>query len=121
MGPESSDLTKINEALAELLKLGERSHDFLEQHIRAIHVNLDRIAKRAMDSFLRQLLSEPRYADPRRLERFAYKVFSDGGEDGTIQEIFRRIGTGNKRFVEFGVAAGNENNTHFLLVIAHPQ
>ena len=32
-----------------------------------------------------------------------------------IQEIFRRIGTTNRTFVEFGVGDGLENNSLFLL------
>jgi hypothetical protein len=38
------------------------------------------------------------------------------GEDGIVQEIFRRIGTTNRFFVEFGVEAGLENNTAYLLL-----
>jgi len=53
--------------------------------------------------------------DPRRLEHFGYKVFSQADEDGIIEEIFRRIGITNKVFVEFGVEIGEENNTRYLL------
>lgn len=49
------------------------------------------------------------------LERYGYKVYSQNDEDGIIQEIFRRIGTYDKRFVEFGVQDGLESNSHFLL------
>lgn len=111
----SDPLAKTNEMLAELLQQSKRSNDFLELMIKAVHFNIDRITRRVLDGFLRQLLTDPRFADPRRLEHYAYSVFSDGGEDGILQEIFNRIGTVNKRFVEFGVAAGNQNNTHFLL------
>jgi len=108
-------LEKTNEVLVELLQQSKQTHELLDLFIRAIHFNIDRITRRVMDSFHRSLLTDPRYADPRRLEHYAYRVFSDGGEDGTIQEIFHRIGTVNRRFVEFGVSAGNENNTHYLL------
>ncbi len=63
-----------------------------------------------------QLLSTPKYSDSRRLEHFGYKVYSQNDEDGIIQEIFRRIGTTNRFFVEFGVQDGLECNTHFLLL-----
>ena len=63
------------------------------------------------------MLKEPHCADPRRLEHYAYKVFSENGEDGTLQEIFRQVGTTNRRFVEFGVSGGNQNNTHYLLYL----
>ena len=40
-------------------------------------------------------------------------VFSQNGEDGVIQEILERIGTGCRFFVEIG-ASGNESNCMFL-------
>lgn len=63
-----------------------------------------------------QLLSTQKYSDPRRLEHFGYKAYSQNDEDGIIQEIFNRIGTTNRFFVEFGVQDGLESNTHFLLL-----
>ncbi len=68
------------------------------------------------EEFVRRLLAEsPRYTDPRSLARFEMQTFSQGGEDGILAEIFRRIGTTNRRFVEFGVGDGLENNTALLL------
>jgi hypothetical protein len=61
------------------------------------------------------LLSDARYADPLRLERFGYKVYSQHEEDGILAEIFRRIGVTNQTFFEFGVEDGQECNTHLLL------
>ena len=52
---------------------------------------------------------------PPHLDSFGYKVYSQGDEDGMINEIFKRIGTTNKTFVEFGVENGLESNGHFLL------
>jgi hypothetical protein len=49
------------------------------------------------------------------LERFGFKVYSQNDEDGIIEEIFNRIKTGNKTFVEFGVQNGLESNCHYLL------
>jgi len=51
-----------------------------------------------------------------RLNTFEQKVFSQYGEDGIIQEIFRRIGVTNQTFIEFGVGNGLENNTLNLLM-----
>ena len=65
--------------------------------------------------FLHDLRQQERYADPRGLTRFEHQVFSQGGEDGAIREIFRRIGESNRVFVELGVGGGLENNTAFLL------
>lgn len=50
-----------------------------------------------------------------RLENFGYKIYSQSDEDGIISEIFRRIGTTNRVFVEFGAETGWENNCHLLL------
>lgn len=68
------------------------------------------------DLHYEQLLSSPRYSDPRRLERFGHRSYSQNDEDGILQEIFRRIGIANGRFVEFGVETGRQNNSLFLLI-----
>jgi hypothetical protein len=64
---------------------------------------------------LEHILAEPRYDDPRRLERYGRSVYSQNEEDGILAEIFRRIGTTNRRFLEFGVGDGLQNNTLCLL------
>ena len=56
-----------------------------------------------------------RYSGDKRLEPAGYQVFSQGDEDGIIAEIFRRIGTTDRTFVEFGCGDGIENNTAYLL------
>jgi hypothetical protein len=61
-------------------------------------------------------LAKPRNAEPKRLLRYGFKVYSQSDEDGIIQEIFRRVGTTTKTFIEFGVDTGNECNTAKLLV-----
>jgi hypothetical protein len=43
-------------------------------------------------------------------------VFSQNEEDGIIAEIFRRIGTHNHSFIEFGVESGSECNSAKLLL-----
>ncbi len=68
------------------------------------------------DYIQRHLFGNPRYADPKKLNRSEFKVYSQNGEDGIIEEIFNRIGTTNSFFVEFGVGNGLENNTAFLLI-----
>lgn len=77
-------------------------------------------ALRAQNAFQGQqmianILADERYADPRRLERFGAKFYSQNDEDGIIREIFRRIGTTNQQFLEFGVENGLENNSLLLL------
>lgn len=73
------------------------------------------LARSIREKFLHELRQQDRYADLRRLTRFEHQVFSQGGEDGVIREIFRRIGESNRVFVELGVGNGLENNTAFLV------
>src|ERR1700726_2806492 len=61
-------------------------------------------------------LATPRYANPKRLLRYGFKVYSQSDEDGIIQEIFNRVGTRSRIFVEFGVESGVECNSVKLLV-----
>jgi len=56
-----------------------------------------------------------RYRDPRRLLAHGAQCWSQNYEDGMIAEIFRRIGTTSKTFLEIGVGNGTENNTTLLL------
>jgi predicted O-methyltransferase YrrM len=76
-----------------------------EQLLRRIHV----------DQMLAEIRQTPRYNDPLRLLSSSYKVFSQNQEDGMIAEVFRRIGTASRRFIEFGVEDGLECNSAFLL------
>jgi hypothetical protein len=62
------------------------------------------------------LLAEPRHQELKSLVRHGFKVYSQTDEDGILQEIFRRIGIGKGRFVEFGCGNGTENNTVYLLL-----
>ena len=61
-------------------------------------------------------LAKPRNSDPKRLLRYGFKTYSQNDEDGIIEEIFRRIGINNRRFVEFGVENGFQCNTAKLLI-----
>ncbi len=69
------------------------------------------------DEAVRNLQAQPKYDDPKRLTRFEAQVFSQGGEDGILQEIFRRIGATNKTFCEFGASDGVENNSALLVML----
>lgn len=55
--------------------------------------------------------------DPRELCLFTSQCFSQGPEDGVIAEIFRRIGVGDRFFVEIGAGDGRENTTRLLLTL----
>lgn len=67
-----------------------------------------------IDDYISSKLNNEKYTNQKRLSRFYRSVYSQYGEDGIISEIFRRIGTTNLTFVEFGVH-GFDNNTTFLL------
>lgn len=56
-----------------------------------------------------------RLKDKKCLEYYGFRVYSQSDEDGIIEEIFNRIGTTNKIFIEFGVSNGLECNSHYLL------
>lgn len=63
-----------------------------------------------------ELELQRRYENKMYLDGFGYKVFSQNDEDGIINEIFNRIGTTNKKFIEFGVQNGFECNSYLLLL-----
>jgi hypothetical protein len=69
-----------------------------------------------IEQFLEEnLYRNPRYQQPDKLNRYEFQAFSQMGDDGIIEEIFRRIGTTNQYFIEFGVEDGTETNTTYLL------
>lgn len=57
-----------------------------------------------------------RLEDAKYLEAYGFKVYSQNDEDGILSEIFNRIGTKSRQFVEFGVEDGLESNTHYLIM-----
>jgi len=77
--------------------------------------DMDAYQKLEVVAMIKEDLRQICGSDPRRLEHFGFKVHSQSDEDGIINEIFRRIGTTNRCFVEFGAEVGLENNTRFLL------
>ena len=68
------------------------------------------------ERYVREILSDKRFEGSKRLEPYGFKVYSQYDEDGITQEIFKRIGVVSKRFVEFGVEDGLENNSLKLLL-----
>lgn len=45
-----------------------------------------------------------------------FKIYSQNSEDGIISYIFSKIGTSNKKLVEFGIEDGRECNTANLII-----
>jgi len=78
-------------------------------------ISVKRVEQLLAHSELARIKVNPRYDDSRSLVRFGSKIYSQNDEDGIIREIFARIGTSNRTFVEFGVGNGLENNTIALL------
>jgi hypothetical protein len=63
----------------------------------------------------RKLIMSSAQLLPDDLSAYGRKLFSQGDEDGVIAEIFGRIGTTTRTFIEFGAESGQENNTRWLL------
>lgn len=65
-----------------------------------------------------QILSTPRYEDPRRISNYEHRVYSQNGEDGILQYLCSLLGLGaDSEFLEIGCGDGLENNTRALLDI----
>src|SRR5580693_2797942 len=87
-------VTQLSARLAAV----EESLQRLDDNTQAINnlltkLGLGRQIQTAQELFHAQLMKEPRYQEPKRLQRFERQVFSQNGEDGIIREIFNRIGT----------------------------
>jgi hypothetical protein len=107
------DGAELLEKLGRLCEAQEREMAQLQ----AISTQVNALTQAQLESTRLTILgSDPKYSDPARLSRCEFKVFSQFGEDGALQEIFRRIGVNNRHFVEFGVEGGLENNTALLLL-----
>lgn len=65
--------------------------------------------------WIHALRFDPRYQDSRAVTRHGFKVYSQNDEDGILEQIFARIGSGSESFVEIGVGNGLENNTAYLM------
>lgn len=63
----------------------------------------------------KNLWNNPRYQEFDRLARYSKSIYTNNGVDGIMAEIFRRINTTNRYFIEFG-AHSIRNNTSYLLL-----
>ena len=82
----------------------------------ATQFQVDLLNQIQVERRLEELVAAETAKDRRRLSRHEATVYSQFGEDGIIMEIFRRIGTTDRYFVDFGSGDGSENNTVLLLM-----
>lgn len=73
------------------------------------HRNNSYLARQEIDRVKRKI------KDPKRLELYGFKSYSQGDEDGIIQEIFKRLNIEKGTFFEIGVEDGLECNTLLLI------
>jgi len=117
--PTLDSLEALLAGLSEQLQATRAEVAALLQN-QGIHaVAYDATAK-SIEAQVRTIAEEHQRATSERLRAigdlrgFAWKVYSQNGEDGILREIFRRIGTTNLIFVEFGVESGVQCNTRYL-------
>jgi hypothetical protein len=63
------------------------------------------------------ILAAEKAADPKTITAYGFSAYSMTEEDGILQEIFRRIGPGNREFIDIGAGNGIESNTTYLLLL----
>ena len=81
-----------------------------------LKVHDSHLAQCILKTEYRNHMQEIRQKTPDSPAAFGFKVFSQTDEDGIIENIFSRIGTGPKTFLEIGVQTGAECNSHYLLL-----
>jgi hypothetical protein len=116
--PILSQARELLNIARELLVIARAQHSMTDDLVtRSNPLYAHRLMNLLIEDYLqRNLYQSERYASPKRISRHEYQVFSQGGEDGLIDDIFRRIGMTNRHFVEFGVDDGLETNTTSLLI-----
>ena len=111
-------LKKISRALSDIASLRLMTQELrgLRKQVESMKDQAARASRAASEAEYCRIAAECRAIDRNRLEHFGGKRLSQNDEDGIIAEIFRRIGTKTRRFVEFGTGDGTENNTVSLLM-----
>lgn len=79
------------------------------------HTRIHLINKSLSEINYREILNSQKYSDTKNLVNFGFKVYSQADEDGILEEIFKRIGFSQKKFIELGIQDGTECNTTYLL------
>ena len=73
-------------------------HELIQIRNHLAHLQEELAALRALNLKEIDLLTNPRFKDPKRLLAYGFQVCSQNEEDGMIREIFRRIGTGSSDY-----------------------
>jgi len=84
--------------------------------VKGINRDMFFVRQLLLNDYSDKLKNNTRYEDDKCLIKYGQKIYSQNEEDGIILEIFNRIGTTNKTFVEFGIGDGLENNSLALLL-----
>jgi hypothetical protein len=111
LSPLASSLALREKMLAEMRRTNDQLARLQELLAHTVHTN--QLLTRAM---YEQAFATARFQEPKRLLRHGFKVYSQNDEDGIIEEIFERIGTTGRFFVEFGAGDGLENCTAYCLL-----
>ncbi len=108
----------MNILTTKLRKLRNKISGKLQKknHVNAINSHMVFIRQIVLNNYIENLKGGACYQDDKCLIKYGQKIYSQNEEDGIIREIFNRIGTSNKMFVEFGIGDGLENNTLALLL-----
>lgn len=99
-----SGIRKVRRALGALSPTGIQTA--------ALSADIDRLRVQLGDLESRQVAG----LGPGDIRRAEFHVFSQFGEDGSIQFLVQRVPIETEVFVEFGVEDYRESNTRFLLV-----
>ena len=79
------------------------------------YLGLKNIEKFLKIQILEQLYLKKKFNNEKNLVKSGFKVFSQQDEDGILEEIFKRIHTKKKNFIEIGIETGDECNSTYLL------
>lgn len=98
---------------------GSRAHKSSPRPVARLSQDHERTARyQALERLANRWATHPtiggRSGERKDLTSSEFRVFSQNGEDGVIEEIVRRIGAPERTFVEFGTESGVEGNCIFL-------
>ena len=68
------------------------------------HTRIHLINRALTELNYNNIINSNKYSDDKNLINFGFKVYSQADEDGILEEIFKRIGVSQRKFIEFGIA-----------------